>query len=97
MLRARHSLGEHKELYLPYPSVPAFTWAQNRWMQSQFSSDVLGSVASSYGGRKTREEEGKPSPGVSERSEQEQLSLAAAPELFVAERGDPGRAGNSCY
>ena len=41
---------------LPYPSMSAFTWSQNRWMHSQFSSGILGSVALSYtgGGKKEK-------------------------------------------
>lgn len=69
---------------LPYPSVSAFTCSQNRWMHSQFSSQTLGSVASSYRGRKTREQ-GKPSLSESECSGQEaaQTSLVLLLQSFL--------------
>lgn len=69
---------------LPYPSVSAFTCSQNRWMHSQFSSHTLGSVASSYRGRKTREQEGKPRLSESECSGQEaaQTSLVLLLQSF---------------
>lgn len=42
----RRAQSECKELCcLTHPSGSVFTWSQNRWMHSQFSSGMLGSVA----------------------------------------------------
>lgn len=75
---------------LPYPSVSAFTWSQNRWMHSQFSSEILGSVASSYKGRKIREEEGKRGLSASEHPGQEAAQTSLVPLLqgFLQQKGE---------